>query len=371
MDSSGSIHEFADSQFGHLFANGANREQARRNMVLALKELSIRGDISTTVDFISRLIELEDFVANKIDTAWLDGIIKENVEGMGAAEGLVNRPTDVKISTLSDHIYIVLGATIRVYDTCSAGEKRFVELLDKGQLPPRSLLKMSHDVELILNGMKYRLKCTRNGPKSFSIAAIGGDGGNEISTNVRVLSDGGYLIDVGGTSFVAYVTSKGDAATGMKINVSGKTVVFSPDYDPTALRTDVAGKLVKKLKQDGARVKKGEPYCEIEVMKVSNLPYTLGTMLIIGLRIRCSCHSKWKNLENCLGRQTKVPQSAQEICLRPLNWTILKTCRWSSHSKETCPFQVLLRVLLALKQDLTYYSDSQSIHSLKPCLGMY
>ena len=55
MDSSGSIHEFADSQFGHIFANGVDREQARRNMVLALKELSIRGEIATTVDYISNL----------------------------------------------------------------------------------------------------------------------------------------------------------------------------------------------------------------------------------------------------------------------------------------------------------------------------
>jgi len=59
MDSSGSVHEFADSQFGHLFANGVDREQARKNMVLALKELSIRGDICTTVDYISNLIQME------------------------------------------------------------------------------------------------------------------------------------------------------------------------------------------------------------------------------------------------------------------------------------------------------------------------
>eukprot|EP00566_Odontella_aurita_P005774 CAMPEP_0113543724 /NCGR_PEP_ID=MMETSP0015_2-20120614/10313_1 /TAXON_ID=2838 /ORGANISM="Odontella" /LENGTH=562 /DNA_ID=CAMNT_0000443907 /DNA_START=231 /DNA_END=1915 /DNA_ORIENTATION=- /assembly_acc=CAM_ASM_000160 len=77
MDSSGSIHEFADSQFGHLFAQGPDREQARRAMALALKELSIRGDISTTVDYISKLIELEDFVENRIDTGWLDALIKE------------------------------------------------------------------------------------------------------------------------------------------------------------------------------------------------------------------------------------------------------------------------------------------------------
>jgi len=268
MDSSGSIHEFADSQFGHLFANGPDREQARRNMVLALKELSIRGDISTTVDYISKLIELEDFVANKIDTGWLDCIIKENVDGMGAAEGVLHkRRTSVHIKTLSDHMYVVLGATISAFDKCSSGEKRFVELLEKGQLPPRSLLKMKQDIELILSGVKYRLCCDRTGSNSFSITVAGGES-VAVPTSVRVLSDGGYLIDIGGNSHVAYLTSKGDAATGMRINVGGKNVLFSPDYDPTALRTDVAGKLVKKLKPDGARVKKGEPYCEIEVMKM-------------------------------------------------------------------------------------------------------
>jgi acetyl-CoA carboxylase/biotin carboxylase 1 len=56
-------------------------------MVLALKELSIRGDISTTIDYISKLIELDDFIANRITTAWLDGLIKANVDGIGSAGG--------------------------------------------------------------------------------------------------------------------------------------------------------------------------------------------------------------------------------------------------------------------------------------------
>lgn len=54
----------------------------------------------------------------------------------------------------------------------------------------------------------------------------------------------------------------------MRMNVGGANIVFSPDYDPSSLRTDVAGKLVKKLVSDGAQVKKGEAYCEIEVMKM-------------------------------------------------------------------------------------------------------
>jgi hypothetical protein len=38
----GAIHEYSDSQFGHLFAKGETREAAIRAMVVALKEIKIR-----------------------------------------------------------------------------------------------------------------------------------------------------------------------------------------------------------------------------------------------------------------------------------------------------------------------------------------
>ena len=264
MDSSGSIHEFADSQFGHLFASGSDREQARRNMVLALKELSIRGDISTTVDYISKLIELEDFVDNHIDTAWLDGIIKQNVDGIGAFEGGKTEST----TAVHPHNYVLIGATISAFELFKDEETQFIELLKKGQLPPQNLLSMQQDIELILDGVKYKLNCERNGPSKFTISMASDLALGSVETNVRVLSDGGYLIDVEGASQVAYLTNRGDVATGMRINVAGVNVLFSPDYDPTSLRTDVAGKLVKKLVEDGARVGKGEAFAEIEVMKM-------------------------------------------------------------------------------------------------------
>ena len=263
MDSSGSIHEFADSQFGHLFASGPNREDARRNMVLALKELSIRGDISTTVDYISKLIELDDFISNKIDTGWLDGIIRKNVDGFGAkAENQA-----IKAPALHSHVYVIMGAVITAYEKCVEAEASFLDLLEKGQLPGRSLLQVKHQFELILDGVKYKLYTMRKGPNAFAVG-IQGDSDDYVITNIRVLSDGGYLIAIGGNSHVAYLTNKGDAATGMRISVGGANIVFSPDYDPTSLRTDVAGKLVKRLKSDGTHVRKGEPYCEIEVMKM-------------------------------------------------------------------------------------------------------
>jgi hypothetical protein len=38
----GAIHEYSDSQFGHLFAKGETRQAAIRAMVVALKEIKIR-----------------------------------------------------------------------------------------------------------------------------------------------------------------------------------------------------------------------------------------------------------------------------------------------------------------------------------------
>lgn len=43
VGANGGIHEYADSQFGHLFASGATREAARKNLVLALKEIEVGG----------------------------------------------------------------------------------------------------------------------------------------------------------------------------------------------------------------------------------------------------------------------------------------------------------------------------------------
>ena len=73
----GGVHEYADSQFGHIFANAPTREEARRALVGALKELFILGEIRTTVEYLGELLETDAFKENTIDTAWLDGIIAE------------------------------------------------------------------------------------------------------------------------------------------------------------------------------------------------------------------------------------------------------------------------------------------------------
>ena len=76
MGANGGIHEFADSQFGHIFATGATREIARRHLVLALKSVEIRGKIRNPVEYLVELLETDDFKDNTIHTGWLDGILK-------------------------------------------------------------------------------------------------------------------------------------------------------------------------------------------------------------------------------------------------------------------------------------------------------
>ena len=49
-------------------------------MVIALKELSIRGDFRTTVEYLIKLFETSGFQDNACDTGWLDNLIAEKVQ---------------------------------------------------------------------------------------------------------------------------------------------------------------------------------------------------------------------------------------------------------------------------------------------------
>ena len=82
VKSGGGIHEFSDSQFGHLFAKGPTRQEAIRSMLMALKEVKIRGEIRTTVDYIIDMIQEPDFLEQRIHTAWLDNRIARQVTEM-------------------------------------------------------------------------------------------------------------------------------------------------------------------------------------------------------------------------------------------------------------------------------------------------
>ncbi|CAI5744621.1 unnamed protein product [Peronospora destructor] len=248
VDSSGQVHEFADSQIGHLFSWSPTREKARKNMILALKELSIRGDIHTTVEYIVNMMESDDFKYNRISTSWLDERISHHNE--------------VRLQGRPDPLMVVLvGAVCCAYQASNTLQEEYISQVERGQLPHNDFLSQEESLELIYEGIKYNIKACRSGPIQFTLFC----NGSYVQVEIRTLSDGGFLVLLNGKSHVAYATKE---AQGLRLVVDSHTCVFTKEYDPTRLVTNTAGKLARYLVDDGASLRRGMPYAEIEVMKM-------------------------------------------------------------------------------------------------------
>nr|QLI61955.1 acetyl-CoA carboxylase 2 [Streltzoviella insularis] len=242
---SGGLHEFADSQFGHCFSWGETREQARENLVIALKELSIRGDFRTTVEYLITLLETSAFQDNNIDTSWLDALIAERVQ---------SEKPDVMLG-------VICGSILIADSIFTANFQEFKSGLEKGQIQGSGQLTNYVEVELIHSGVKYKVQATRSGPTSYFLAM----NGSFKELEVHKLTDGGTLLSVDGASFTTYLKDEVDK---YRIVIGNQTVVFEKEKDPSKLRAPSAGKLINTLVEDGGHVDKGQPYAEIEVMKM-------------------------------------------------------------------------------------------------------
>uniref|UniRef100_A0A670JFK2 acetyl-CoA carboxylase n=1 Tax=Podarcis muralis TaxID=64176 RepID=A0A670JFK2_PODMU len=241
----GGLHEFADSQFGHCFSWGENREEAISNLVVALKELSIRGDFRTTVEYLVKLLETESFQANETDTSWLDHLIAEKVQA--------EKPDTI--------LGVVCGA-LNVADALfRTSMDDFLHSLERGQVLPAASLLNIVDVELIYEGMKYSLKVARQSLSTYVIIM----NNTHIEIDVHRLNDGGLLLSYDGNSYTTYMKEETDR---YRITIGNKTCDFEKENDPTLLRSPSAGKLLQYTVDDGGHVCVGHSYAEIEVMKM-------------------------------------------------------------------------------------------------------
>eukprot|EP01035_Chromulina_nebulosa_P020054 gene20054-26034_t len=253
VNSSGLIHEFADSQFGHIFAGGPDRETARRAMIVALKELQIRGEIRTTIEYIIKMLQSKDFVENNIDTMWLDARIANHKE-LSAIENAIHAPSLTLVATA--------GAALQGYQLFLNNGKEFVDMLGFGHVPSKDILSPIANIDLIFNNTKFITKAIYTGPNSVVLEC----NNSKQSINIRTLADGGFLLDINGKNHLVYSTNESGGS--IRMILDGHTCIFTPEYDPTKLRSSVAGKLARLLVPDGSHVVAGDPFVEIEVMKM-------------------------------------------------------------------------------------------------------
>lgn len=245
VGSAGGLHEFADSQFGHIFAYGQDRSESRKNMVMALKELSIRGDFRTTVEYLIKLLETQAFEDNTITTGWLDSLISNKLTA--------ERPD----ATLA----VICGAVMKAHLASEACWTEYKRILDKGQVPSRDTLKTVFGVDFIYENTRYSFTATRSSRTIWTLFLNGG----RTMVGARPLADGGLLVLLEDKSHSIYWREEVGA---IRMMVDAKTCSIEQENDPTQLRSPSPGKLVRFLIDSGEHINAGEPYAEIEVMKM-------------------------------------------------------------------------------------------------------
>lgn len=204
VGANGGIHEFADSQFGHLFAKGATREQARKALILALKEIEVRGEIRTTVEYLPQLLETKEFIENTIDTSWLDGIIKERL---------------VKID-VPPHLVVVSAAVHRAFQHVRDSTEALKESFRKGQVSVAGIPAInSFDLEVAYQDVKYPFHVQRIAADVYRFKL----GSNVIDARVSLAADGALLATFGGETHRIFGM---DEPLGLRLVVDGNTILM-------------------------------------------------------------------------------------------------------------------------------------------------
>ena len=243
---SGGVHQFADSQFGHIFAHKPTRDEAGTLLVQALNELSVRGEIHCNVGYLRALIEKEAFRADRHSTSWLDGLIAAQDKPEG----------------LSDHLVVACGAVMRASSRHQELEARVVDALTRGVPPEAWMTNLSeHAFELIYRDVKYSLRVTMGSHTLFYIHV---NDEPVCEAEVLVLHDGGLKVLLGGKARTLHAEP---TKVGLKVHIDGHPCFFPEDNDPTRMTAPGTGKLLRYLVPDGGRAVEGLAYCEIEVMK--------------------------------------------------------------------------------------------------------
>ena len=218
VGANGGIHEFADSQFGHLFASGATREIARRNLVLALKSVEVRGNIRNPVEYLVQLLETDAFKANTIDTGWLDGIIKSKAVAV---------PID-------SHTIVLAAVIYRAWQSVIRETSALVENLKRGQLSTSGIGALNRfELEIAYEGVKYTFSVARASGETFSLRI----NGQTITTKVRQQPDGSLLATIGGATRKLHGMEE---PLGLRMVVDGTTCLLPNIFDPSEVRSDLS-----------------------------------------------------------------------------------------------------------------------------------
>ncbi|KAI9152520.1 acetyl-coenzyme-A carboxylase [Blastocladiella emersonii ATCC 22665] len=216
-----------------VFTYGHDRHSSRRNMIMTPKELRIRGDFRTTVEYLITLLETDEFASDHFSTEWLDARIQQKLTNTATAK----RP--------DRWVLVVTGAATTTYLAAEDQKTQFLKSLGKGQ--------DQFSTSFILDGVRYDIAVTL-AARDLLVLRLND---SHVVVRARALPDGSVLVTYTQKSYA-----------GDRLSINGRTAVLDQKTEPTQLRSPSPGKLVRWLIPDAGHVDAGQAFAKIEVMRM-------------------------------------------------------------------------------------------------------
>lgn len=252
----GSVHEFSDSQIGHIFAKGATREIARKNLILSLRKLQIDGEIKTVTKYLAKILESKAFQDNNITTNWLDTVIQKK-----------------KTSYYNTYHIIVLCATIFKLLSYFMKEKETEEeKLNRDDIAIkiendkystlRKHQKKSVSLDLLFENVKYCFTGYNIGDNLYKLIIN--------NQEIEVLAEYDKQNNRVFANFHkhTYIYNCVEDSLGIHMDLEKDNIFIPKLTNPLHLISNTNGKIVRYLINDGEQVSKNEDYVEVEAMKM-------------------------------------------------------------------------------------------------------
>ena len=160
------------------------------------------------------------------------------------------------------HTVALSAAVYRAHSIVNTQTKELTDALAKGQTSLQGIPSLlSFPIEITYDSVKYGFTAKALGPNIYSLNI----NGQVIVARVREQPDKSLLCSIGNENYQLFGQ---DEALGLRMKINGATVMIPTVYNPSELRSDVTGKVVRFLQQDGDTVEKDQPFVEVEAMKM-------------------------------------------------------------------------------------------------------
>ena len=171
---------------------------------MALKEIEVRGEIRTTVEYLVQLLETEEFIENTIDTAWLDGLIQEK-------SVVVEKP---------DHLTVVSAAIFKAFQHIEEKTNELKDSFTKGQVSTASITDINFFyTEVAYKDVKYPFQVERIASDIYRLTIAG----NTIEARVTQSASGNLLASFGGETHRIFGMEE---PLGLRLVLDGVTILM-------------------------------------------------------------------------------------------------------------------------------------------------